>query len=262
MEPDLTPLAYGLLAGITVLIGVLFMYYAKRRLNDGLLGVLQAMAGGILAYLALETGVAAMEYVESLAAWETVGEFLLASIATTLAFLGTFLVLTKVENAAIRGGWRQSMAIAFVIAAAFGVHNVGEGFAIAASMLTGAVGSAILFTIGFAIHNATEGFAIVGPLLTDRGVAIRPQSLLLLALIAGLPTVAGVSVYYVGAVHGLFISILNTVANASIVYALLHVNLGALAKLGGVSSPKFWTALTLGVAIAYTTESLLMLAGL
>ncbi|MFN3805385.1 MAG: ZIP family metal transporter, partial [Pyrobaculum sp.] len=153
-------------------------------------------------------------------------------------------------------------AIAFVIAAAFGIHNVGEGFAIAASLLTGAVASAILFTIGFAIHNATEGFAIVGPLFTDRGVVVKPQTLVLLALFAGLPTVAGVSVYYVGIAHGLFIAMLNTVANASIVYALLHVNLGALAKLGGVSSPRFWTALTLGVAIAYTTESLVMLAGL
>lgn len=257
---DLTPLVYGFVAGITVLIGVLAMYYAKRRLNDSLLGALQAFAGGVLAYLALETGLLVAEYVESLARWETAIEFITASVVTTAAFLATFLVLTKVEKIAIRGGWRQSLAVASIIAVAFGVHNVGEGFAIAASLLTGAVGSALLFTIGFAVHNATEGFAIAGPLLTDRGVVVRLPFLVYLSLLAGLPAVAGVSIYYVGVLDELFLAVLNTVANASIVYALLHVNLGALAKLGGVSSPKFWTALTLGVALAFTTESIILFA--
>ncbi|MEM1633852.1 MAG: ZIP family metal transporter, partial [Sulfolobales archaeon] len=58
----------------------------------------------------------------------------------------------------------------------------------------------------------------------------------------------------------LFLATLNTVATASIVYAMLHVNLSALGRLGGVSSPLFWIALTSGVIIAYSTESVVLFA--
>jgi ZIP family zinc transporter len=55
---------------------------------------------------------------------------------------------------------------------------------------------------------------------------------------------------------------LGTAADASLVYALLHVNLSAMSKLGGVSSPRFWLALTAGVAAAFVTESALLLSGI
>jgi hypothetical protein len=55
---------------------------------------------------------------------------------------------------------------------------------------------------------------------------------------------------------------LNTAAEASLIYALLHVNLSALSKLGGVSSPRFWLALVAGVATALGTESFLLFSGL
>ncbi|MEM1597823.1 MAG: ZIP family metal transporter [Pyrobaculum sp.] len=257
---SLLPLVFGLIAGITVFIGAYALYFLRGRLSNTSLGILQAVAGGVLAYLALETGHAAAEYVEELARWETIGDFVVASIVTTLAFVLTFLVLTRVEKAAIRSGFEQSTATAFIVAAALGVHNVGEGFAIAASLLAGALASAVLFTVGFAVHNATEGFAIVGPLLAGRK---NPPllSLFWLSLLAGLPTVAGAGVYYLGVTHGLVLAVLNSVANASIVYAMLHVNLNALSKLGGVMSPKFWLSLTLGVALAFTTESVVMLSG-
>ncbi len=53
---------------------------------------------------------------------------------------------------------------------------------------------------------------------------------------------------------------LGTAAAASLVYALLHVNLSAV--LGGVSSSRFWLALTAGVAAAFAAESALLLSGL
>jgi len=56
--------------------------------------------------------------------------------------------------------------------------------------------------------------------------------------------------------------VLGTAVDASLVYALLHVNLSAMSKLGGVSSPRFWLALTAGVAAAFVTESMLLLSGI
>lgn len=257
---NLIPLLYGFLAGVTVLIGAVAMYKAREKLKPGHLGVLQAIAGGILAYLALETGHGAAEYVESLAKPETFPDFVTASIITTAAFVITFLALAKGERLGLRAGMSPTYATAFVIALALGVHNVGEGFAIAASLLAGALASAVLFTMGFAIHNATEGFAIVGPLLGDRNARPSLTYITALSMLAGLPVIPGVAVYYAGFNNALFIAVLNTVANASIVYALLHVNLNARSKLGGLTSYKFWASLTAGVAIAFSTESILLFA--
>lgn len=257
----LLPVVFSLMAGITVFIGALALYYLRERLSNTSLGFLQALAGGILAYLALETGHAASEYVEGLARWGTAAEFVIAAVATTLAFVFTFLALARAERAAIREGLEQSMATAFVIAVALGVHNMGEGFAIAASLLAGALASAVLFTVGFAVHNATEGFAIAGPLLANRRGRPLITPILGMSILAGLPTVAGAGVYYLGVSNGLFLAVLNSVANASIVYAMLHVNLSALSRLGGLTSPKFWIAITLGIVLAFTTESVILFSG-
>ncbi|AEA12505.1 zinc transporter, ZIP family [Thermoproteus uzoniensis 768-20] len=257
---QLVPIGYGFLAGITVLIGAWSMYLARYRLDQKSLGTLQAMAGGILAYLALETGHEASEYVEGLAKPATLPDFLAAVAVTTAALVATFVVFAKAERLGARAGAAPSSASAFIVALSLGIHNVGEGFAIAASLLAGAVASAALFTVGFAVHNATEGFAIVGPLLGDRAARPSPAYIAGLSLLAGLPAIPGAAVYYTGLGGGLFIATLDTVATASIVYALLHVNLSALPKLGGLTSYRFWASLVAGVALAFATESILLFA--
>jgi len=257
---DYTPLAYGFVAGITVLFGILFMLWARSKLSGNAMGLLQAVAGGILAYLALETGHAAAEYVEELAKPETLGQFLVASFVTTVALASTYVALAKAERAVHAARGSTSLTIALIVALAFGVHNVAEGFAIAAALLEGAVALAVLFTVGFAVHNFTEGFGIAGPLLADKRTAIPLTQAVGLSLLAGLPVIPGAAIYYAGIESGLFLATLNTIATASIVYAMLHVNLNALAKLGGVASAKFWLGITLGVAIAFSTESLILFA--
>ena len=254
------PLAYGFLAGVTVLIGAMSMYWLRERANGRTMGMLQGMAGGILAYIALETGGGVAEYVEELARPSTAGEFLLAAVVTTAAFALTYLALAGVERRAYHLGRNPTLLTALIIALAFGVHNVGEGFAIAAGFLAGAVASVVLYTGGFAVHNATEGFAIVGPIIGERGVPVGTVYIVGLSLLAGLPTVLGASIYYAGVDSEMFIAVLNTVATASIVYAMLHVNLHALSRLGGVSSPSFWLAVTLGVVVAFGTESAVLFA--
>lgn len=258
--PSWLPLAYGFIAGVTVLIGAWTLYTARGRLSDRKIGFLQALAGGILAYIALEVGGEVAEYMEELATPETFWIFLRDAVLTTAAFAGTFLALTAVERRAHARRMSPSFATAFIVAFAYGLHNVGEGFAIAAAFLTGAVANAVLYTTAFAIHNATEGFGIAGPLLADRGANATLATLTALSLMAGLPILPGVITYYAQINSPSFIALLNTVAAASLIYALLHVNLSAMSKLGGVASPKFWLAITAGTAVAFATESILLLS--
>jgi ZIP family zinc transporter len=53
---DYTPVMYGFVAGITVFAGVAMLYVFRGRASQTALGALQAFAGGILAYIALEIG--------------------------------------------------------------------------------------------------------------------------------------------------------------------------------------------------------------
>ncbi|MEM4966518.1 MAG: hypothetical protein QXS45_07100 [Sulfolobales archaeon] len=230
-QRDTLPIVFGLIAGLTVYIGAVALYRARRILSARGVGFLQAVAGGVLGYLALEAGHEVSKYVENLARPATVMEFLIASMVTTIAFLATYLILAGIENN-MKKGKSSSLGIysGYIIALALGIHNVGEGF------------------------------AIVGPLIGDLKLRISHTTLLSLSMIAGLPTVLGSAVFYTGIGSELFLATLNTVATASIVYAMLHVNLSALGRLGGVSSPLFWTALTSGVIIAYSTESVVLFA--
>lgn len=254
------PLVLGFAAGITVLLGAELMLSLGTRMgNKAALGALQALAGGILAYLALEAGHEAEELVTDLAKRGLILEFVVASAATLLIFFTTFGALSYAERSLLRSRGRSPAVAAAAISMGLGLHNVGEGFAIASSLAAGALASALLFTIGFAAHNATEGFAVVGPLL---GRGERPSRSLVaaLSLAAGLPVMPGAAVYYVGQLGDLWQASLYTAAAASIVYALLHVNLDAMSKLGGITSMRFWASLSLGVTLAVLLESIILLS--
>ncbi len=76
------------------------------------------------------------------------------AVLTTAVFAGVYLLLSWVERRAAARGMPQSLLTAFIVASAYGVHNMGEGFAIASALLSGTVANALLFTVGFAVHNA------------------------------------------------------------------------------------------------------------
>jgi ZIP family zinc transporter len=83
---------------------------------------------------------------------------------------------------------RKTLRTGLLIAAAIGIHNLGEGLAIGVSAHAGQISLATVLVVGFALHNATEGFGIVGPL-----GSVRPtwKWLGLAGLIAGGPTLIG-----------------------------------------------------------------------
>ncbi len=280
--PFASPILMGAVAGATVFLGSLSLSIAAGKLGKKGVGALQAFSGGILAYLALEVGSSVSEYVEGLASSSRLGEFAVASIVTTLALFGTWTLLSFSErwkgiDSLLRilmapsipngpGGVTAGRILystgktSLIIAIGLGLHNIGEGFAIATALLQGMIASAVLFTIGFAIHNFTEGFAITGPLVTgSKRTGLPVRFLLVASLLAALPTLLGVLVYYIAPPSDMVLALLGTIAEASLVYSLIRVNLSALGRLGGPSSLAFWFSLGAGVAVTYTIEALVLL---
>ena len=83
----------------------------------------------------------------------------------------------------------KPLAISLMVAIGIGLHNFGEGLAIGAAVLLGEIALSTFLIIGFTIHNTTEGLAIVAPLAKSGKLMIR--RLILLGLIAGVPTILG-----------------------------------------------------------------------
>jgi zinc transporter, ZIP family len=86
----------------------------------------------------------------------------------------------------------KPLTISMMIAIGIGLHNFGEGLAIGAAMLLGEVALSTFLIVGFTLHNTTEGLAIVAPIAKSevkRSMMIR--RLILMGLIAGIPTIAG-----------------------------------------------------------------------
>jgi zinc transporter ZupT len=80
--------------------------------------------------------------------------------------------------------------MAWLIALAIGLHNMGEGLAVGITVSAGTASLASALIIGFALHNLSEGIAIVGPLAKD-GCEISTKRLIGLGALAGGPTIIG-----------------------------------------------------------------------
>jgi zinc transporter, ZIP family len=86
----------------------------------------------------------------------------------------------------------KPLTISMMIAIGIGLHNFGEGLAIGAAMILGEVALSTFLIIGFTLHNTTEGLAIVAPIAkTEAKRSIMIRRLVVMGLIAGVPTIAG-----------------------------------------------------------------------
>jgi zinc transporter ZupT len=86
----------------------------------------------------------------------------------------------------------KPLTISMMIAIGIGLHNFGEGLAIGAAMLLGEVALSTFLIVGFTLHNTTEGLAIVAPIAkTEAKRSTMIRRLVLMGLIAGVPTIAG-----------------------------------------------------------------------
>ncbi len=182
-------IAYGLLGiyvgVIPVALGMLW-FPAMRRAGRRWLGAVLALTLGLLVFLLADTLLEAIEVGGALP-----GVFQGVALVLFAALL-TWLVLIVIGN---RGGKRQGLSLAVLIAIGIGLHNLGEGLAIGAAFSLGEAALGSFLVIGFTLHNITEGIGIAAPLLPrlgDEGSRVPSLwSFLGLALLAGAPAMAG-----------------------------------------------------------------------
>ena len=156
-------------------------YPALRRAGPGARRFVLALTVGLLVYLLIDTLHEGLE-LGAAALGRLRGETLVwvAALFTATVLLG----LGRRGGAAPRG-----VALAGFMALGIGLHNLGEGLVVGSALVTGAAALASYLVVGFVLHNVTEGLGIATPL-----TAARPPLAVFagLALLAGLPAVAGV----------------------------------------------------------------------
>ncbi|MGQ0562320.1 MAG: ZIP family metal transporter [Gemmatimonadota bacterium] len=167
---------------IPVFLGLLWLPFL-RSIGRRWLNFFLSLTVGLLVFLGVNALAEAFETSQRVAgAFQGLGLVLIGLVGTPLA-LGAL------------GDWRgrrrraaSSLYISFLIAAAIGLHNLGEGLAIGAAYSIGEVALGTFLVLGFLLHNTTEGLAIVAPVAAERPTL---RQLVLLGLLAGGPTVIG-----------------------------------------------------------------------
>lgn len=173
----------GIYAGvIPVFLGLLWLPFLRtlaRRWMDFFL----SLTVGLLVFLGVDALAEALEFAERVPGpYQGLGLVLLGVAGTPLA-LGA---LGRRGNA--DRGAASPFAVATLVAAGIGLHNLGEGLLIGSAYATGEIALGTFLVVGFLIHNTTEGLGIVAPL-----ARVRPSlgRLLRLGALAGVPTVLG-----------------------------------------------------------------------
>lgn len=220
-----------------------------RRVSPTVVRVLLALTVGLLAYLALDGSIEAIEL-----GGRSGGAFggpALVVLGAGLAFLALTAVdrflRSRRHHAEPRG--EGGLRLAVMIAVGIGLHNLGEGLAIGSAYAVGELALGAFLVVGFALHNTTEGIAIVAPLAMQRPSFAQ---LTALGLIAGAPAILGAML---GA----------AVDNTELSTFLLGVGVGAIAQVivqvapalrarsGQALNPSTIGGIAAGVLIMYLT---------
>ena len=168
----LIPVAAGLCA---------FAFLAGAR--PGVLDFTLALTVGLLAFLLLDTVLEGWELAAAAdEPFQGQEVFVLAAVLTVVA-------LVMIGSGSRRAA---SVSAALPVAAAIGVHNLGEGIAVGAALATGRTELGLALIVGFGLHNVTEGIAIAAPLTQEPRARHTWTRLAGLAAVAGLPAIPGV----------------------------------------------------------------------
>ena len=234
---------------IPVALGMLWMPFVRRS-SGAWIRVLLGVTVGLLAFLALDATLEAVELVANNGAFGGTMVVFLGALTSYLVLEGTDAWMRRHQKpGAGRPETLPPRRLALLIASGIGLHNFGEGLAIGSAYAVGSLALGASLIVGFAIHNTTEGLAIVTPLAKEPPGLGR---LALLGLIAGAPAVVGA---LVGA----------TVYQPALSAFLLGIGAGAVAQVAIKLLPllkdqqgKTFTALTtlgiiLGLAVMFVT---------
>ncbi len=188
----------GLLAGIVpVAIGMLWFPFIKG-LDHRLLHAFLALAGGVLAFIAVEMteeiveNAAAVEHAVGVAGLRLEGT-ILAAVVALVGVLGTFAVMDAVSR------WRQrkmteidrsGLEIAYLVALALGLHSIGEGLGIGVAFVQGDSALVTLLVLAFILHNVMEGPTVVAAVARDRTTPPL-RHFAAMGVIAGGPVILG-----------------------------------------------------------------------
>jgi len=168
---------------IPVALGICWFPFL-RRLQKTSLDFITYVTVGLLAFLTIDALHESGEVIDQLPG------VLNGSALMVLGIIGTIFILMGIEKRneehAVSGG--SNAMIAWLVALAIGLHNLGEGLAIGSAYVLGEMTLGAMLVVGFTIHNATEGIAIVTPILKDR---ININRLIYLGALGGIPTIFG-----------------------------------------------------------------------
>ena len=235
----------GLYIGVLpVLMGMTFKPFLST-LSTRWIAFFMALTAGVLIFLGIETFVEALEEAQEIPT--ALGNVGLVSVVALGSFLLIFLGSRWLQS---RGSRENRVVVAFAVASGIGLHNLGEGLAVGSAYRLGEIALGAFLVIGFAIHNTTEGLGIVSILAGKRSSLTL---LLILGLIAGVPTVFGA---WAGAF--LFSPLIATVFLAVAAGAIAEVTVDVLKVVrtdtaGGLGSPESLAGLAVGLAIMYLT---------
>lgn len=190
-QPSLKTLGAFALLGIYV--GVIPVYLGflwfpfLRRVRERWFHFFLSLTAGLLLFLGVDALQEALEVAGQVpGAFKGVGILLIGASAGLLGLMAIGAHTTgRTESG---GSNRARLALAYMIAAGIGLHNLGEGLAIGAAYALGNVALGTFLIVGFTIHNTTEGFAVVAPVAHDR---MSLGHLAAMGMLAGIPTIAG-----------------------------------------------------------------------
>jgi hypothetical protein len=205
----------GLFVGVVPVAIGLMWFPSLAGLTDRGMDFLLALTIGLLGFLMIDGTLEGLEAAQMLPASFQGGVLFAAAAVGAYLLLEGVGAWLKRRRTAGGDGWVLSLMIAVGI----GLHNFGEGLAIASAFVLGEGALGTLLIIGFALHNVTEGLAIVAPLARERK-AVAVKDLLKLGLIGGVPTIAGALIG--GAVYSPVWSVL-----------FLGIGVGAIAQVVG-----------------------------
>jgi zinc transporter, ZIP family len=234
---------------IPIAIGLLW-FPALRSASKRWLTFFLAFTIGLLAFLLVDTVSEGLELAgEAAAVLNGVALFAIGVLAAVmiLQFLDGWLNNRRV---AAHDGSASGLALAYLIAAGIGLHNLGEGLAVGSALAAGEAALGTFLVLGFALHNTTEGLAIVAPL---GGNAERPAitHFVLFGLIAGVPTILGA---WLGgfAFSPAWASVAFGIAAGAIAQVIWAIGRN-MSKSGTLSSGAGVAGLLLGLLFMYAT---------
>ncbi len=245
-------LVIGLLVGVLPIAAGMMWFPYLRHADPRVKTFVLALAIGVLMFLGASATLEAFEVADEAAASVNPNGLVLASIG------GAFLLVLLIDRILVHrigGGARRELALAYTIAVAIGLHNLGEGIAIAGAYAAGALALGGTLFMGFALHNVTEGPAVIAPLMREGGRGKLIVHLVALALISGAPVILGAWLGAFVASAAWEAAVFGIGAGAALVVVIQIWN--HVARDGrGFASAVSLTGLLVGIGVMYVTSLL------